>query len=164
MLRSRIRLSLSLAAVAALAALLPWFGAFAAPSPDAARPPLVRVTIPHEDRFTPFAMTIHAGQTVDWVNTDTDDHTVVSDDAFNTAGHRGVDHLLPGTDSNGGRSGIYFLRFTQPGTFVYYCRFHATLDSANQPMAPGPDGGIQDANGNFGTPMMGVITVLPAGD
>jgi hypothetical protein len=26
---------------------------------------------------------------------------------------------------------------------------------------PGPDGGIEDANGNFGTPMSGVITVLP---
>ena len=27
--------------------------------------------------------------------------------------------------------------------------------------APGPDGGIQDDDGNYGTPMMGVITVLP---
>lgn len=31
--------------------------------------------------------------------------------------------------------------------------------------APGPKGGIQDpASGNFETPMMGVITVLPEGD
>ena len=28
----------------------------------------------------------------------------------------------------------------------------------------GPDGGIQDTNGNFGTPMSGVITVLPDDD
>jgi hypothetical protein len=34
------------------------------------------------------------------------------------------------------------------------------LDAHHQPIAPGPDGGIQDANGNFGTPMNGVITVL----
>jgi len=34
------------------------------------------------------------------------------------------------------------------------------LDSFNQPKAPGPDGGIQDPNGNFGTPMNGVITVV----
>jgi hypothetical protein len=34
------------------------------------------------------------------------------------------------------------------------------LDADNQPKAPGPDGGIQDSNGNFGTPMNGVITVL----
>jgi hypothetical protein len=55
------------------------------------------------------------------------------------------------------------LHFTHPGTFAYYCRFHAMLDDANQPTAPGPQGGIQDANGNFGTPMMGEITVLPGG-
>jgi hypothetical protein len=34
------------------------------------------------------------------------------------------------------------------------------LDPDNQPIAPGPDGGIQDSNGNFGTPMSGVITVV----
>jgi hypothetical protein len=38
------------------------------------------------------------------VNTDTDDHTVVSDDAFDTAGHRGIDHLIHGTDANHGRT------------------------------------------------------------
>jgi hypothetical protein len=32
-------------------------------------------------------------------------------------------------------------------------------DAAQQPVAPGPDGGIEDPPGNFGTPMMGVITV-----
>jgi hypothetical protein len=31
-------------------------------------------------------------------------------------------------------------------------------------VAPGPDGGIQDASGTFGAPMMGVITVLPDDD
>jgi hypothetical protein len=56
------------------------------------------------------------------------------------------------------------LKFNHPGTFVYYCRFHAKLDAFNQPIAPGPDGGIQDANGNFGTPMTGVVTVLPKDD
>jgi plastocyanin len=118
------------------------------------------VKVPAEDRFTPFAVTIHAGQTVEWVNADTDDHTVVSDDAFNTAGHKGVDHLVRGTDSNHGTPGRFSLRFNHPGTFVYYCRFHAHLDSAKQPAAPGPRGGITDANGNLGTPMMGIVTVL----
>ena len=91
-------------------------------------------------------------------NNDEDDHTVVSDDAFNTAGNKGVNRLLPAD------GGTVVLQFTHPGTFVYYCRFHAHLDSFNQPVAPGPEGGIQDANGNFGTPMMGVITVLPDDD
>ncbi len=31
----------------------------------------------------------------------------------------------------------------------------------SQPIAPGPFGGIQDSNGNFGTPMNGVVTVVP---
>ena len=119
----------------------------------------VQVIVPQEDRFTPFAVTVHAGQSVEWINNDTDDHTVVSDDAFDTAGNRGTDHLLPGTDSNGGQPGRFTLQFDHPGTFVYYCRFHAHLDAAHQPVAPGPRGGIQDATGNFGTPMMGVVTV-----
>ena len=69
-----------------------------------------------------------------------------------------------GGDSTGGAPGRFTLRFDHPGTFTYYCRFHAHLDSANQPVAPGPLGGIKDASGNFGTPMMGVITVLGEGD
>ena len=113
-----------------------------------------QVTVPTEDRFTPYAITIHAGDSVKWVNTDSDAHTVVSDDPFNTAGHQGANQLLPSGKS-------VTLRFTHPGTFVYYCRFHAHLDAFNQPVAPGPDGGIQDPNGNFGTPMTGVVTVLP---
>jgi len=122
------------------------------------------VVVPQEDRFQPLAITIRAGDTVDWVNMDTDDHTVVSDDAFNTADHHGVDVLLTGTDANAGQPGRFSLQFTQPGTFVYYCRFHAHLDHVHQPIAPGPRGGIQDASGNFGTPMMGVITVLRSND
>jgi len=114
-----------------------------------------RVMVPDEDRFSPFAITIHAGGTVQWQNNDTDNHTVVSDDAFNTAGHQGFDMIL------GANGGTLKLTFTHPGTFVYYCRFHAALDAFNQPTAPGPDGGIQGSDGNFGTPMSGVITVLP---
>lgn len=136
----------------------------AAPIGAAAQGHTHQVTVPGEDRFTPFALTIHAGDSVQWVNQDTDDHTVVSDNPFNTAGHAGTDHLLPGTDSNGGQPGTFTLRFTHPGSFVYYCRFHSHLDSFNQPVAPGPRGGIQDATGNFGTPMMGVITVVSDSD
>ena len=64
----------------------------------------------------------------------------------------------------GTRTREFALRFDRPGVFVYYCRFHSMLDDDHQPKAPGPNGGIQDDNGNFGTPMMGVITVLPRGD
>ena len=118
------------------------------------------VDIPATDKFTPYHITVHVGDTVMWVNNDTDDHTVVSDDAFNTEGHQGLNHLIPGTDHNGGKSGVFKLRMEHPGTFVYYCRFHAHLDEDAQPVAPGPDGGIQDANGNFGTPMNGIVSVV----
>jgi plastocyanin len=113
-----------------------------------------QVTVPQADQFTPFALTIRAGDVVQWVNNDADGHTIVSDTAFVTTGPRALDQALPA-------GGSYRLRFDRPGTFVYYCRLHARLDAFNQPVAPGPEGGIQDANGNFGTPMSGVITVLP---
>jgi len=122
-----------------------------------------QVIVPGEDRFTPLAQTVHVNDIVQWINTDTDDHTVVSDDFVSTGGRRGINVVLKGTDNNGGKPGLFSLRMTNPGTFVYYCRFHAHLDDEHQPAAPGPKGGIQDADGNFGTPMMGVITVLPNG-
>ena len=121
---------------------------------QSSNPTVRQIIVPDEDRFTPFAITIRVGQRVQWVNNDTDDHTIVSDDAFNTSGPRGVNVLLP---ANGGTRSIMF---QNPGTFPFYCRFHAMLDADHQPKAPGPDGGIQDQNGNYGTPMNGVITVL----
>jgi len=123
------------------------------------------VIIPEEDRFTPFNLVIRRGDIVKWINRDADDHTVVSNNRFNSAGHKGTDHLLPGTVSTGGRPSTFRLRFRNAGTFVYFCRFHAHLDDDQQPIAPGPDGGIQDpSTGNFGTPMEGTITVLPDSD
>lgn len=119
------------------------------------------VVIPGADKFVPFGLMIQAGDTVQWTNNDTDDHTLVSDDAFTTPSFRGVNKLIPGTDSNQGKPGVVKMKFDQAGTFIYYCRFHSKLDADNQPVAPGPKGGIQDSNGNYGTPMMGVITVMP---
>ncbi len=120
-----------------------------------------QVIVPGEDRFKPFSLTIRVGDSVKWINNDTDDHTVVSNDFFNTTGDKNVDMLLPGTDSNGGVPGTFVMRFTKPGVFNFYCRIHSMLDDEHQPIAPGPGGGIQNpTTGNFGTPMMGVITVL----
>lgn len=159
----------SLLGCALLAALLPTIlPATAAPgSADDARATAPKSTkkviIPDSDHFVPFALTVRVGDTVEWVNQDTDDHTVVSDDAINTVGAKltKIDQVVAGTDSNGGAPGTYRLKFKRAGTFVYYCRFHAKLDENNQPIAPGLDGGIQDGNGNYGTPMMGVVIVAP---
>ena len=155
-------LGVGLLVVGATVVATSFFGASA--SADGERGRIFRVVVPEEDRFTPFALTIHVGDVVEWINKDTDDHTIVSDDTFNTTGHNGVNHLLPGTDSNGGQPGRFRLRFVRPGAFVYYCRFHSHLDLDAQPVAPGPDGGIQDSKGNFGTPMSGVVTVLAFDD
>lgn len=157
-LKSRKALLVLIPIALVLAALVPL-------SVAAAKGPAIhQVVVPSEDRFTPFVTTIHAGEQVRWVNQDTDDHTVVSNDFFTTTDHKNTNVLLKGTDSNGGAPGTFILRFKKVGIFAYYCRFHAVLDSAHQPKAPGPDGGIQDANGNFGTPMNGVIIVLPGHD
>jgi len=147
-----------------------WFGAlplFAAaalvspPPPASAQPALQQmVIVPDEDRFTPFTLTVHVGDTVQFVNEDTDDHTVVSDAKLNDLGIR-INKKLLGTDNNGGQPGTLQVTFDSAGTFVYYCRFHSHLDGHHQPVAPGPRGGIQDRKGNFGTPMMGVVIVEP---
>jgi plastocyanin len=141
-----------------LIAVLPLAGvliALGAVSAGGAPGSVKQVTVPEADRFVNYAITIRAGDSVRWVNNDGDDHTVVTDNAFDTTGHNGTNQLLSA------KGGTFTLQFRHPGTFVYYCRFHAHLDAFNQPVAPGPEGGIQGAHGNFGTPMSGVVTVLP---
>src|SRR5436190_17142711 len=41
------------------------------------------VVIPDADKFVPYHITVRIGDTVTWVNNDTDNHSVVSDDMFN---------------------------------------------------------------------------------
>ena len=117
------------------------------------------VNIPDSDQFIPFAVTIHVGDSVRWVNNDTDDHTIVAVSKFTTTDHKTVNHVILGTDNNSGQPGVFQLKFNVEGRFVYRCRFHSMLNVNKQPIAPGPRGGIQNSNGNFGTPMMGEITV-----
>ncbi len=147
--RSRLLIALAIAAVLTVAVMV----VVAPPIFATVSGHTHKVIVPEADRFTPFAITIHRGDTVEWVNNDTDDHTVVSDDAFNTTDHKGANRLLVGTTNNNGSPGKVRLSFFHSGTFVYYCRFHAQLDAYNQPIANGA--GIPD------TPMMGVVTVLP---
>lgn len=128
---------------------------------QAAEPVTKIVKIPEGDRFIPFVLTIHVGDTVKWINNDEDDHTVVAVTHFTTTDHNTVNHRILGLENNGDKPGVYQLTFHQAGRFTYHCRFHSTVDTHFQPKAPGPDGGVQDPNGNFGTPMMGVIEVLP---
>ena len=107
------------------------------------------VVIPGVDRFVPWAITIFTGDLVTWSNNNSDQHSIVSIDAINSATVPiGINQvILPGH--------TFTLQFDRPGLWAYYCRFHAQLDASNQPIAPGPNGGIP------GTPMMGVVTILP---
>jgi len=127
------------------------------------------VIIPGEDRFDPYALTIKIGDVVQWTNNDTDAHTVVSVDAVNKIGPRGINRVIePGQSIQ--------LHFCEPGLWIYFCRFHSHLDSFSQPVAPGcgeagdaVEGivtpvftcGTQTILNNFGTPMMGAISIQP---
>lgn len=111
------------------------------------------IMVPGQARFTPFVVTVRVGQAVEWINNDTEEHYLVSDNAFITTNHKGVNTIL------GPNGGTLTLTFSKVGVFTYYCSLHATLDQYNQPTAPGSDGGIQGTNGNYGTPMSGVVVV-----
>ena len=77
----------------------------------------VTVTIPG-DSYAPAAITIEAGQTVTWVNKDTDPHVTVSAPGAPEA------FTLP---NFAGKSASF--KFTKPGVYVYYCVDHATYNA-----------------------------------
>lgn len=109
------------------------------------------VRIPDEDRFLPFAISIRPGDVVEWRNHDDENHTITSADGSTSPPFRGVNVLIPRRGPFG-LPGRLLLRFNIPGVFIYYCQFHSHLDRFGQPVAHGDIPG---------TPMMGVITVLP---
>jgi plastocyanin len=82
----------------------------------------VRITLGDDAHFTPKLITIHAGDTVQWIWGDANDHSVVSgngnglrpDGRFNSGVHR-----APFT---------YSVNFPQSGSFPYYCGVHAHLN------------------------------------
>jgi len=114
MVTSRFRWSILAVCLVCLLALVESRPGWAERPNKAAR----QIIVPLEDRFTPFAITIRVGQTVEWVNNDADDHTVVSNDAFNTAGHRGVNVILP---ANGGTFHLTFIGEVARCAFFLKC-------------------------------------------
>src|ERR1043165_857545 len=69
------------------------------------------VNIPDSDQFIPFAVTIHVGDSIKWVNKDTDDHTIVAVSKYTTTDHKSVNHVILGTDNNSGQPGVFTLKF-----------------------------------------------------
>jgi plastocyanin len=65
----------------------------------------------HNDAFTPATVTVHAGDTVRWINDDDDAHTVTATDgSFDS---KGLDTSASWTHT-----------FTKPGTYKYFCELH----------------------------------------
>jgi plastocyanin len=93
----------TLLAAAALAAFVPAAAVQAAPSP-----PTVHI---RDDAFTPATLTVHAGDTVTFVNDDDDAHTVTADDGS--------------WDSDGlNQSESFKHRFAKTGKITYHCTVH----------------------------------------
>ncbi|WP_280680549.1 cupredoxin family copper-binding protein [Kitasatospora sp. MAA19] len=64
--------------------------------------------------FSPATLTVKAGTTVTWTNTDSDAHTVTSKQG---SGGPLQSAALATNDT-------YSYTFTQPGTYPYYCTIH----------------------------------------
>jgi plastocyanin len=65
----------------------------------------------HNDAYAPATITVHAGDTVRWINDDDDAHTVTATDgSFDSKG----------IDSNG----TWSHTFTKAGTYKYFCELH----------------------------------------
>jgi len=66
-------------------------------------------------KYDPAKMSIKAGQTVTWINKDTNDHTVIGDsnDAFKS--------------ENLGSGDTFKYTFKDPGKYPYHCKYHPRM-------------------------------------
>lgn len=111
----------------------------------AANPAPVVVAVPG-DHFSPAYLTVRAGTTVTWSNTDTDPHMVST-----APGLAPVSFNLP--LPAGGTASYTFMT---PGLYVYYCPMHAVWDSTTG--LPKPDPGTDV----YPEAMAGVVSVVSA--
>ncbi len=81
--------------------------------PAAAEEPVVLI---QEYAFSPAAITVPVGTTITWTNADVAPHT-----ATNIEGIPIFDSELIVTD------GAYRFTFTAPGTYPYFCNYHAFM-------------------------------------
>ena len=76
----------------------------------AASPTAARVSI-NQFKFEPAVLSVARGDTVTWVNDDTEEHTVTATDRSYTS---------PGLD----QAETFSHTFTAPGTYQYFCALH----------------------------------------
>jgi plastocyanin len=120
-------------------------GVVAVTGPGAATAATTSVAVPG-DHFSPAYLTVPAGTTVTWTNTDTDPHMVST-----APGLAPVSFNLP---LAAGATASY--TFTTPGLYVYYCPMHAVWDSTTG--LPKPDPGTDV----YPEAMAGVVFVVGA--
>lgn len=145
--RDAPRVALRAAALTALAVVT---GALAfAAAPAFVVPAAMDTTQVHMpgDYFAQPVIVVHTGDTVTWINDDSDVHSVV---AFPG---QSVDFDI---DIAGGKTGTF--TFDQPGVYRYYCDLHADYDPMMQDVKAKPGMDVYPA------PMRGVVVVLDTHD
>jgi plastocyanin len=129
------------------------------PSPAPAyQPTTVVVDVPGADYFSPWLVSVHAGDTVEWTNHDTDNHLVqaVIDERYNTAAPGGfIGNALGTQHTPDGSAGTYRHTFTKPGYTFYFCAIHANVNTTTHEAEPHANASVYPA------PMFGVVVVLP---
>lgn len=103
---------------------------------------------PTQEWFLPSVMTIHSGDTITWINNDTEIHNIVSGKGitrfqFVTTNNLGKSDGLFSSDSvKPGKSWSY--TFSNPGTYHYFCSIHPWMNGAivvNQQIPQDPTDG-----------------------
>jgi plastocyanin len=69
--------------------------------------------------FEPEDITVAAGTTVRWVNNGRNDHNVIPEDE-EAEWRTEAEDFVPGDEAE--------FRFTEPGSYRYYCSIHGTID------------------------------------
>ena len=88
----------------------------ASPEPAAEPAAVAATAVDISDfKFGPEAITVGAGDTVTWTSTDDAPHTATADDSSFDTGDLGKGDTAEAT-------------FDEPGTYTYYCRFHAFMN------------------------------------
>jgi plastocyanin len=102
-------------------------GGSSTPTGTTPPPPSGSVTITIKDfAFSPAAVTVKAGTTVQWANAGPSAHTTTSDAGVWASSTLNAPSSAGGYAGGGGGStgGTFSFTFTQPGTYPYHCSIH----------------------------------------
>lgn len=99
---------------------------------------------------------VRPGQSVVFVNQDTDPHTIVGFDPQTGRHPLAINGRAAGTPGAGHAAGTFTVTLSRPGIYSYYCSLHATLSKTYRGAAQAaPRKGVD----GYGGAMAGVIIV-----